>query len=116
MIAAILALSGVANTSPGKAVTFSVYATRYEGRTMANGQPYRMAEFTAASNRHKLGTRLIVRYQGRDAEVVVTDRMDKRLGRSRIDLSGAAYRALSPRYDMTDRTAGLLKGSFEVKW
>lgn len=67
---------------------------------------------TCASNNHKFGTKLELRYKGRAVVVTVTDRMDRRLGMKRIDLSGAAFRALHPRYDMTDRTGTLLRGEW----
>lgn len=100
--------------SEWRTATFSVYATRYHGRIAANGKPYNHNALTCASNRHKLGTKLELEWGGNRVTVTVTDRMDKRLGKSRIDLSGAAYKTLDPRmYDMTDATAGLLaRGRF----
>lgn len=95
--------------------TFSVYATRYHGRTAANGSRYHHERLTCASNNHPFGTRLELRYKGRTVTVTVTDRMDKKLGRTRIDLSGAAFRALHPGYRMTDRTGTLLRGEWRVK-
>ena len=92
--------------------TFSVYATRYHGRTAANGSRYDHKGLTCASNAHKFGTRLELRYKGRTVTVTVTDRMAKGLGRVRIDLSGGAFKALNPRYDMTDRTGTLLRGEW----
>jgi hypothetical protein len=93
-------------------VTFSVYATRYHGRTAADGSRYHHERFTCASNNHPKGTMLECRYKGRVVRVRVTDRMDRRLGVTRIDLSGAAFRALNPRYDMTDTTGTLLRGEW----
>jgi hypothetical protein len=96
--------------------TFSVYATRYDGRRAANGKRYDHKGLTAASTAHKFGTVLELRYKGRTVTVTVTDRMDRKLGRVRIDLSGGAFKALHPAYDMTDRTGTLLKGEWrEVK-
>lgn len=110
MIAAVaLALVVATDWQP---VTFSVYATRYHGRAAADGKPYNHNALTCASNRHPLGAILELEWQGRTVRVTVTDRMDKRLGRSRLDLSGAAYKMLQPAYDLTDRTAGLLRGRF----
>ena len=108
MIAALLVLAPTAWTP----TTFSVYATRYDGRTAANGKRYDHKGLTCASNAHKFGTRLELRYKGRTVRVTVTDRMDRKLGRVRIDLSGGAFKALSPRYDMTDRTGTLLRGEW----
>jgi rare lipoprotein A (peptidoglycan hydrolase) len=96
-------------------VTFSVYATRYHGRTAANGKRYDHRALTCASNSHKFGTRLELRYKGMTVTVTVTDRMDRRLGVKRIDLSGAAFKVLNPAYDMTDRTGTLLRGEWRVK-
>ena len=109
MIAAMLILASPATWHP---VTFSVYATRYHGRTAANGRKYDHKGLTVASNNHKFGTKLELRYKGRAVVVTVTDRMDRRLGMTRIDLSGAAFRALHPRYDMTDSTGTLLRGEW----
>ena len=108
MIAALLVLAPTAWTP----TTFSVYATRYDGRTAANGKRYDHKGLTCASNAHKFGTVLELRYRGRTVRVTVTDRMDKKLGRVRIDLSGGAFKALNPAYDMTDRTGTLLKGEW----
>ena len=111
MILALLILAAPAMWHP---VTFSVYATRYHGRTAANGSRYDHKKLTAASNNHPFGTVLELRYKGRTVRVTVTDRMAKGLGRTRIDLSGAAFRALNPRYDMTDKTGTLLRGEWRV--
>lgn len=97
---------------PWQPATFSVYAVRYHGRTAANGKRYDHRALTCASNNHKFGTKLELRYKGRAVTVTVTDRMDRRLGVKRIDLSGAAFKALHPSYDMTDRTGTLLKGEW----
>ena len=94
---------------------FSVYATFFHGRTAADGSTYDHFRNTAASNRHKLGTVLLCKWQGREVEVVVTDRMAKRFKDTRIDLSGGAMLALYPGYDMTDETATQLRdGTFDV--
>lgn len=112
MILAALILAAPAQWQP---VTFSVYATRYHGRTAANSSRYHHERYTCASNNHPFGARLELRYKGRTVVVTVTDRMDKRLGKTRIDLSGAAFRALNPAYDMTDKTGTLLRGEWRVK-
>ena len=109
MILAALILAAPATWQP---VTLSVYAVRYHGRTAANGSRYDHERLTCASNRHPFGTKLELRYKGRTITVTVTDRMDRRLGVTRIDLSGAAFKALNPAYDMTDRTGTLLKGEW----
>jgi rare lipoprotein A len=74
----------------------SYYADHYEGKKMANGQPFHQARLTCASNDWPLKTRLRVRYGDKTVVVVVTDRMAVRFTKSRIDLSKAAFKALSP--------------------
>lgn len=99
-----------------KPVTFSVYAERYHGRRTASGERYdHRRGFTAASNLYPLGTVLAVRRRqnGSPLQGRVTDRLDRALGRTRIDLSGAAMRALAPSYDLTDRTATIVRGEFK---
>lgn len=91
--------------------TLSVYATRYHGRMAANGRPYDHKALTCASNNHAFGTRLHIIANGRCVMVEVTDRLDRILGKTRIDLSGAAMMSLDPNYDGTDETAGLLHGT-----
>lgn len=98
---------------PAHEWVFSVYATRYHGRAAANGEPYDHLALTCASNAHELGARLLVRAGGSSVIVKVTDRLDRALGKTRIDLSGAAMAALNPGYDLTDATAGLLRGTAE---
>lgn len=71
------------------------YADHYEGKTMANGKPFRQSRLTCASNCWALGTRLRVRYGDRTVDVTVTDRMARRFPQ-RIDLSKAAFLKLSP--------------------
>lgn len=111
----ILAALIVAMPATWQPVTISVYATRYHGRKAANGSRYHHERLTCASNNHPFGTRLELRYKGRTVVVTVTDRMDRKLGRTRIDLSGAAFRALHPGYKMTDKTGTLLRGEWRVK-
>lgn len=95
--------------------SFSVYAERYHGRTAANGGVYDHFRKTCASNIHKLGTVLLCKWRGRQVEVVVTDHLDRELGKTRIDLSGGAMLELCPSYDLTDVTAPLLTGGkYEV--
>ncbi len=96
---------------PSQTWTFSVYATRYHGRTAADGSIYDHDGFTCASNNHAFGTQLHIIANGRCVMVEVTDRLDRMLGKTRIDLSGAAMQRLDTNYDGTDRTAGLLRGT-----
>lgn len=103
-------LAYLALSAPAMATwDLSVYATRYHGRTAANGRVYDHRALSVAANTYPLGAVLLIRHGGRSVRVRVTDRMDRRLGRRRLDLSGAAMRALDPRYDGTDHTAGILR-------
>lgn len=82
--------------------TLSTYSSRYEGRKMANGTPYRASALTVASNDWKLGTRLVLQRVtkfgepvGKSIEVTVTDRMSNRFNGRRIDASRAVWNLLS---------------------
>lgn len=101
----------LAANRPVQVWTFSVYATRFHGRTAANGSVYDHDGFTCASNNHAFGTQLHIIANGRCVMVEVTDRLDRMLGKTRIDLSGAAMKRLDANYDGTDETAGLLHGT-----
>lgn len=95
-------------SSRWKPITFSVYSDYYDGRRAADGSRFSQAEYTCASNSHKLGTRLDLRV-GRVtlSNVKVTDRLAKRFTGRRIDLSRAAWNDLSER-----KAPGLLKGEY----
>lgn len=75
--------------------TLSVYSDYYEGRTMSNGKKFSQKGFTVASNDWKLGTRLILRYNGKSVSVVVTDRMASRFSGKRVDASKAVWNYLT---------------------
>ncbi len=71
----------------------SYYADKFQGRKMANGQPYRKGKLTAAHKKIPLGTRVKVTNlkTHRSVKVKITDRGPH--GRNRmIDLSRAAAR------------------------
>ena len=72
----------------------TTYADRYEGRRTASGRIYRHSSNIAASNRHKLGTRVSVTYRGRTVYAIVADRLAKRHS-DRIDLSRSLWNALT---------------------
>jgi rare lipoprotein A len=74
----------------------SYYADKYEDRLMANGRPFRQRAMTCASNDWPLGTKLLIQFRDRAIKVEVTDRMHPRFTSQRVDLSKAAFRALSP--------------------
>lgn len=73
---------------------FSVYHSRYAGRTMASGHRYDPNKLTVASNDFKLGTRLELCHGKYRVTVTVTDRMAKTWTGKRVDLSTAAWRKL----------------------
>ncbi|PSR55205.1 septal ring lytic transglycosylase RlpA family lipoprotein [Adhaeribacter arboris] len=71
----------------------SYYADKFQGRKMANGQPYRKGKLTAAHKKIPLGSRVKVTNlkTHRSVKVKITDRGPH--GRNRmIDLSRAAAR------------------------
>ena len=87
---------GRAFTQEGNA---SFYSNKFQGKKMANGDPYRKGKLTAAHNTLPFGTRVKVRNQqnGKTVKVKITDRGPH--ARNRIlDLSLAAARRL----DMVD--------------
>jgi rare lipoprotein A len=71
----------------------SYYANSYQGRKMANGQPYRKGKLTAAHKEMPFGTKVKVTnlQNGRSVKVVITDRGPFVRGRV-IDLSRKAAR------------------------
>lgn len=90
-----------AATQPQKPIHIKAtfYADHYEGKTMANGKPYRHRNYTCASWDYPLGTRLWVSYNPeptyyRWVIVTVTDRGPKKSLGPRIDLSKDAFRRL----------------------
>ncbi|GEO05622.1 hypothetical protein AAE02nite_32860 [Adhaeribacter aerolatus] len=73
----------------------SFYSNKFQGKKMANGQPYRKRKLTAAHNTLPFGTKVKVKNQenGRTVKVKITDRGPH--SRNRIlDLSLAAARRL----------------------
>jgi rare lipoprotein A (peptidoglycan hydrolase) len=66
---------------------------KYSKGVMANGQIFNDGALTCATIMHPLGTRLLVRNlaNGKEVAVVVTDRISKRFGAKRIDLSKRAF-------------------------
>jgi len=88
--------------------TLSVYSNHLHHSLVATGGRYNKYEMTCAANAYPLGTLLEVEYGGRKIKVTVNDRISKRFERTRIDLSGSAFKALCPNYNYTDRSGGLL--------
>jgi rare lipoprotein A len=71
----------------------SYYANHYQGKTMANGEPYRKGKLIAAHKEMPFGTKVKVTNldTGRSVKVVITDRGPFVRGRV-IDLSRKAAR------------------------
>jgi rare lipoprotein A len=69
----------------------SFYADKFQGKKMANGQPYRKGKLTAAHKKIPLGTRVRVTNpkNHRSVKVRITDRGPHTRGRM-LDLSRAA--------------------------
>lgn len=89
-----LALAALLFPSIAQACTkATVYAARYDGRLMANGQRYHHHGVSAASARYALGTRLLVVHGHKHLLVTVTDTMPRR-GCVALDLSGGAAHRL----------------------
>lgn len=79
-------------TETGKA---SYYHNKFQGRKMANGDPYRKGKLTAAHKTLPLGTKVKVTNQqnGKTVKVKITDRGPHARGRI-VDLSLAAAKRL----------------------
>ncbi len=78
----------------GDLFVLSVYAPRYAGRLTASGLPYRPSWPICASNRHPLGTILLISWGDRQAVAMVVDRLA--IDHSdRIDLSESVWADLA---------------------
>ncbi len=77
---------------------------------MANGQKFKEEEFTCATRLYPLGTTLLVKslHTEKSVKVRVTDRISKRFGRTRIDLSKAAFMQIA------DLRQGLVNVKVEI--
>jgi rare lipoprotein A len=74
----------------------SFYAEAHQGKIMANGKPFNMYAFTAASNSLPLGARARVSNGRKHVNVTITDTGGfGKYGRI-IDLSRAAFAKLAP--------------------
>lgn len=73
----------------------SFYSNKFQGKKMANGEPYRKRKLTAAHNTLPFGTKVKVKNQenGRTVKVKITDRGPHSKNRI-LDLSLAAARRL----------------------
>ncbi|MEJ7871735.1 MAG: septal ring lytic transglycosylase RlpA family protein [Rubrobacteraceae bacterium] len=94
LAAAIVGMAAFAQTlawaPPAPETTVaSWYGAELAGSIQANGEPFDPSQFTAASKTLPLGTRLLVRHEGRAVAVTVEDRGPYVAGRD-LDLSRAA--------------------------
>lgn len=92
----------------------SVYHSKYHGRGTKYGRRYdHYKGFTCASNNpeHKLKI-LRVTWNGKRLNALCTDTGgDKRLGYTRLDLSGGAMRFFAPKWNGKNEGAPLLRGA-----
>ncbi len=74
----------------------SYYHSKFNGRKTATGAIYRDHLKTAASNKYKLGTKLLVtnKKTGKSVQVVVNDRMAPSI-KGRVDLSKSAFQQIA---------------------
>jgi rare lipoprotein A len=99
----LLAAIAISSCSGGKRFTqvgkASYYSNKFQGRKMANGQPYRKGKLTAAHKTLPFGTKVKVTNQqnGKTVKVKITDRGPHSRNRI-VDLSLAA----ANRLDMVD--------------
>jgi rare lipoprotein A (peptidoglycan hydrolase) len=71
----------------------SYYADSLIDKKMANGKPFNQSEMICAADKYTLGTMLKISYNGRSAEVLVSDRPGDKTD---IDLSKFAFEKLAP--------------------
>ncbi len=82
-----------ASFAPAEELTASFYGSELEGSLTASGEPFRANGLTAAHKTLPLGTRLLVKHEGRGVSVEVTDRGPFTPGRD-LDLSQAAAESI----------------------
>lgn len=85
-------LSGPTLASGGP-VLASVYGEELEGSLTASGEPFRADGYSAASKSFPLGTRLLVKHEGRGVALTVNDRGPFVAGRD-LDISKGAAKAI----------------------
>lgn len=93
----IMSLLIVVSLNPAQAQTASWYGGKFHGRTTANGETFNKWGMTAASNSHKMGTRLKVTNveNGKSVVVKVNDTGGfAKYGRT-LDLSQGAFSKIS---------------------
>ena len=92
------------------AATASYYGGKFHGRTTASGEKFNKWAMTAASNSHKMGTKLLVtnKANGKSVVVRVNDTGGfKKYGRT-LDLSRGAFAKIA------DINQGLIKIKIKV--
>lgn len=92
------------------AATASYYGGKFHGSTTASGEKFNKWAMTAASNSHKIGTKLLVtnKANGKSVVVRVNDTGDfKKYGRT-LDLSRGAFAKIA------DINQGLIKIKIKV--
>lgn len=89
-----LSVNGIAQDTTKS--TASYYHKKFEGRKTASGAKYDGKKLTAASNKYKLGTKLLIinKSNGKSVIVEVNDRTAKSKSH-RIDLSRSAFKKIA---------------------
>ncbi len=106
----ILSLLLMANASYAESGIASYYGDKFHGRTTASGETFNKWAMTAASNSHKMGTKLKVtnKANGKSVIVKVNDTGGfKKYGRT-LDLSRGAFAKIA------DINQGLIKIKISV--
>ena len=102
----------------GATMELSVYHSKYDGGVTKYGRTYsHWHGTTCASNNpaHKMKV-LRVTYKGKSLDVLCIDTGgDKRLGYTRLDISGKAMKFFAPKWNGKDKGAPLLKEAKVVK-
>ena len=89
----VILLSSVLLVTSANAGVASWYGSKFHGRTTASGEKFNKWAMTAASNSHKMGTKLLVtnKANGKSVVVKVNDTGGfKKYGRT-LDLSRGAF-------------------------
>ncbi len=92
----ILCLSNTNNTLNQVNLTASYYSNYFNGKRCANGALFNNNKLSAASNIFPLNTlvRVTNLLNGKSIIVKITDRIHKRFGTTRIDLSKKAFASI----------------------
>lgn len=95
LVALVLSLGTLGHTrsADSGSVMASVVGEELEGSLTASGEPFRADGYTAASKTLPLGTRLLVKHEGRAVTLTVNDRGPFVPGRD-LDISKGAAKAI----------------------